>query len=302
MRPDHMTKSQLELLLHLAASGRMDLDLAVGIATVVHEGQTYGKGKPYLDHVLEVLDILTFYEGPDLPLEIRCAAVLHDVLEDSLLTEASLDILIGYRVTRLVRLVSDEPGENRAERKRKTLPKTTEDRGATLIKLADRIANVRNCIRTNNHNLFQMYKKEHQEFRKILGRHESKMWPVLEELLEAPLSFAPRVIIESPFAGDIEANIAYARACVRDSLKKGEVPLASHLLYTQDGVLRDEAPKERKLGMEAGWSMMRDADFVAVYTDRGISGGMEQGVERARALGIPCYFRSLECTKDLKKR
>lgn len=50
------------------------------------------------------------------------------------------------------------------------------------------------------------------------------------------------VIVESPYAGDIEANVAYARRCLRDSLARGEAPIASHLLYTQEGVLRDDVP------------------------------------------------------------
>ncbi len=57
-----------------------------------------------------------------------------------------------------------------------------------------------------------------------------------------------RVIIESPYAGDVETNVRYARACVRDSLLHGEAPIASHLLYTQEGVLRDEVPEERRWG------------------------------------------------------
>ena len=47
------------------------------------------------------------------------------------------------------------------------------------------------------------------------------------------------VILESPFAGDVKRNTAYARAALRDSLLRGEAPIASHLLYTQDGVLDD---------------------------------------------------------------
>ena len=38
------------------------------------------------------------------------------------------------------------------------------------------------------------------------------------------------VIVESPYAGDVEANEEYARQCVRDSLMRGEAPIASHLL------------------------------------------------------------------------
>lgn len=61
-----------------------------------------------------------------------------------------------------------------------------------------------------------------------------------------------RVILESPYAGDVGANLAYARAALRDSLMRGETPVASHLLYTQTGVLDDSDPAERELGISAG--------------------------------------------------
>jgi hypothetical protein len=47
-----------------------------------------------------------------------------------------------------------------------------------------------------------------------------------------------RVILESPYAGDIDANVAYARACVRDAVMRGDAPIATHLLLTQPGILR----------------------------------------------------------------
>ena len=43
------------------------------------------------------------------------------------------------------------------------------------------------------------------------------------------------MILESPYAGRVEENVAYARAAVRDSLLRGEAPIASHLLYTSRG-------------------------------------------------------------------
>jgi len=101
------------------------------------------------------------------------------------------------------------------------------------------------------------------------------------------------VKIESPFAGDIEKNIKYARACMSDSLHRGEAPLASHLLYTQEGILDDTVPEERKLGMEAGKVWSKLAELVAVYTDLGISGGMKWGVEEANKNGITVEYRSL---------
>jgi hypothetical protein len=100
-------------------------------------------------------------------------------------------------------------------------------------------------------------------------------------------------IIESPFAGDVERNLRYLRAAMRDSLLRGEAPYASHALYTQPGVLDDAIPKERELGMAAGWSWMRRASQVAVYEDLGRSGGMQRGIDRARVLGLPIAFRRL---------
>ena len=36
--------------------------------------------------------------------------------------------------------------------------------------------------------------------------------------------------LESPYAGDVAANVAYARRCLADSVARGEAPLATHLL------------------------------------------------------------------------
>jgi hypothetical protein len=83
-----------------------------------------------------------------------------------------------------------------------------------------------------------------------------------------------RAIIESPYAGEVEANVAYARACMRDSLNRGEAPIASHLLYTQPGILLDAEPDERQWGIDAGLAWREVADLAAFYVDRGWSQGM----------------------------
>ena len=101
------------------------------------------------------------------------------------------------------------------------------------------------------------------------------------------------VILESPYAGNIVRNVAYARACVRDSILRGEAPLASHLLYTQKGILRDVIPEERKLGIEAGLAWGKHAELTVVYADFGVTEGMKKGVARAEAEGRPVEVRSL---------
>lgn len=90
-----------------------------------------------------------------------------------------------------------------------------------------------------------------------------------------------RVILESPYAGDTARNIDYARRALRDSLMRGEAPIASHLLYTQPGVLDDGAPDERAMGIEAGLAWGAEAEATVVYMDYGVSSGMFQGVQRA---------------------
>lgn len=101
------------------------------------------------------------------------------------------------------------------------------------------------------------------------------------------------VIVESPFAGDVERNQNYARSAMKDCLLKGEAPYASHLLYTQDGVLDDKDLDQRKLGIEAGLCWGKMASKTVVYTDLGISSGMKQGIERALTEGRIVEYRSL---------
>lgn len=102
------------------------------------------------------------------------------------------------------------------------------------------------------------------------------------------------VIIESPYAGDVATNVAYARACVRDCLLRGESPIASHLLYTQSGILNDDIFEEREMGINAGLAWQDVANAVVVYTDLGISAGMVKGIDMAGIKGIPVEYRCIE--------
>lgn len=116
------------------------------------------------------------------------------------------------------------------------------------------------------------------EFRSLAGPHPADM---------------RRVVLESPFAGDVEVNIAYARRCIRDSLLRGESPIASHLLYTQPNILRDDDPIERAHGINAGHAWMYACDAVVVYTDRGISEGMKAGIRTAETHKIIVEYRTI---------
>ena len=102
------------------------------------------------------------------------------------------------------------------------------------------------------------------------------------------------VIIESPYAGEVETNIEYGRRCLRDSLARNESPLAGHLFLTQPNILNDSIPEERELGIDAHLAWLKVADKSVVYTDRGISPGMLIGIEAAKAADVPVEYRTLD--------
>lgn len=99
------------------------------------------------------------------------------------------------------------------------------------------------------------------------------------------------VLVESPYAGEVERNRLYAKLALRDSLLRGEAPFASHLLYTQ--MLHDTVPDNRRVGIEAGLAWGAMAQLTAVYEDYGVSKGMQLGIESAIALNRPVEARRL---------
>ena len=100
-----------------------------------------------------------------------------------------------------------------------------------------------------------------------------------------------RVMIESPYAGDVPHNVRYAREALFDSIKRGEAPLASHLLYTQ--VLDDGQNLQRSLGLTLHFAWLPMVDLVAAYIDHGVSPGMAMAIQRAEAHNIPVVERTL---------
>ncbi len=104
-----------------------------------------------------------------------------------------------------------------------------------------------------------------------------------------------RVILESPYGSPdgavVDRNEEYAEACMLDSLRRGESPYLSHLLYTR--VLDDQVPAEREWGLAAAQAWIIKADAVVVYTDRGISDGMGDAISLAMDELVPIEYRQL---------
>jgi hypothetical protein len=111
------------------------------------------------------------------------------------------------------------------------------------------------------------------------------------------------VVIESPYAGDVERNLRYLRACMHDCLvNHQEAPYASHALYTQPGVLDDTIPEERQLGIEAGFAFRPLMKKTVVYEDLGYSRGMNYGIKHAEEIGHPIEYRTLGESWDVRPR
>jgi len=102
------------------------------------------------------------------------------------------------------------------------------------------------------------------------------------------------VAVESPYAGDVERNLRYLRACLRDCLHRRETPLAAHGLLTQPGVVQDDNPAEQQLATEAGAVWTQYAQATVVYTDLGLTPAMKQAIARAEHEGRPVEYRRLE--------
>src|ERR1700758_2772499 len=127
-----------------------DLELlrrAFDFAAEQHKTQTRLSGEPFLSHPVEVAHLLA-----DMRLDVTalCAALLHDVVEDTKIPLTQIDEMFGADVARLVegatkisRLDLLAPEARQAENVRKMLLAMVNDVRVVMIKLADRLHNMR---------------------------------------------------------------------------------------------------------------------------------------------------------------
>jgi len=99
------------------------------------------------------------------------------------------------------------------------------------------------------------------------------------------------VIVESPYTGAIERNIRYAKRCMKGILKQGNCPFASHILYTQEGILDDDEESERSTGIRCGYKIGNNADKIIFFMDYGMSKGMVFALEHYTKNGSNIHFK-----------
>jgi GTP diphosphokinase / guanosine-3',5'-bis(diphosphate) 3'-diphosphatase len=123
------------------------LNRAYVYAMKAHGSQTRASGDPYFSHPLEVAAILTDLKLDDATI---VAALLHDTIEDTEATRAEIDAVFGQEIgalveglTKLKRLELVSREAKQAENLRKLLLAISDDVRVLLIKLADRLHNMR---------------------------------------------------------------------------------------------------------------------------------------------------------------
>jgi guanosine-3',5'-bis(diphosphate) 3'-pyrophosphohydrolase len=124
------------------------IERAHDVAVTAHEGQFRASGEPYVSHPIEVAHYLA---GLQMDAETLAAALLHDVPEDTDMTLLDIEKRFGREVTRLVDGVTKlskfgsarSMEEQQAENIRKMFMAMAEDVRVVVIKLADRLHNMR---------------------------------------------------------------------------------------------------------------------------------------------------------------
>src|SRR5688500_9932926 len=132
---------------YLPEPQRQQLRRAWAIGAAAHVGQTRRSGEPYITHPVAVATVLA---EERLDVETLIAAILHDTIEDTPLTRASIAREFGETVaglvdgvTKLDKLHFRDRQEAAAESFRKMLLAMARDLRVILIKLADRLHNMR---------------------------------------------------------------------------------------------------------------------------------------------------------------
>ena len=113
-----------------------------------HQKRKGSDGEPYINHPLEVANLLANVGKVD-DLDILIAAILHDTVEDTGVTKEELEMRFGQQVADYVSEVTDDKSLPKEERKRLQVEHAPHlSHGAKQIKLADKISNITDV--TNN--------------------------------------------------------------------------------------------------------------------------------------------------------
>lgn len=173
------------------------VDKALQLAFAAHEGQKRHEGTPYITHPVAVALMLALKGFDD---KVVAAALVHDVLEDTSVTEYEMRLELGDVVTEIVKAVSYDrslPWREQRERYIESVRRSGED--AMAVSVADKIHNAQS--------LLALYLAEGPSiWAKFHTTREQKMW--FEETMLAMLKES----WQNPMVGEYEALIGKLNA------------------------------------------------------------------------------------------
>jgi guanosine-3',5'-bis(diphosphate) 3'-pyrophosphohydrolase len=155
------------------APHRQEDDLALLLRTLAfaarkhrHQRRKDARGLPYINHPIGLANVL-YFEGGVSDIQVLCAAILHDTLEDTSATRAELGELFGEKIRDIVIEVTDDKRLPKRERKRLQIEHAAQlSLAAKLVKLADKICNLRDVLASPPVGWSRSRKREYFEWAK----------------------------------------------------------------------------------------------------------------------------------------
>lgn len=149
------------------------------------------EASPYINHPLALACLLA-YECQEQDPTVLAAALLHDTVEDTGTTFEEIEQVFGSQVAAIIREVTDDKSLPKAERKRLQIERAAHaSRGAKLVKLADKICNLRDLTASPPANWPVERKREYFDWAKKVVDHMRGTHDRLEQLFDAASALRP---------------------------------------------------------------------------------------------------------------
>jgi len=155
------------------------------------------KSSPYIIHPISVALAIAEIGGIE-EQEILAAALLHDTLEDTDTSVSELDEIFGETVRKYVEEVTDDKSLPKEERKQKQIEHAaTLSRGATLIKLGDKISNVSDVTHSPPTSWDTERRKQYLDWAEAVINNCTKVNTILEDHFSEVLSNGRNVLLRT---------------------------------------------------------------------------------------------------------
>ncbi len=226
----------------------------------VHDGQERLSGEPYLIHPLEVAGILLDLFVDE---DTIIAGLLHDTLEDTLTTREEIERLFGPKVaflveglTKIARIEFRSAREQQAENFRKMLIAMSEDIRILMIKLADRLHNMRTIVHMGEESRRRVAQETMDIY--VPLAHRLGVYWMKQELED--LAFH---VLEPEIAAELEAKLLVARD-ERERYVEGVIAVISQRL-AELGLACDVAGRLKDISSIHAKMKSHDIEIEQIY-------------------------------------